>query len=488
MRSKNKWAIFLFLVGFSVAFRFLSFLPSVIDHDESTYLVIADGLLKGKTLYVDLVDIKPVGIFLIFAAFQALLGKSVFMIRLLTAVVIGLSAYIIYLFKYTQYKNRNVAFASGIIYILLLSMYTFYGVAVNTELFFNFFTIGGLYLLHKRQNTSGYILFGLMLGIGFIIKIVVMFDFAAIMMFFLILQLRKEKEIRFHQLTKPLIAFAFFILPYGLVNIYYLIIDHYDAFYFINFDVFRSYPVKREFNRTIIYILNFHGRYLPVTYLFYRMIFERKYKDHIFQNERLLVIIWSVFVLSAILLPGKTFGHYFIQFTLPVSIFAGNYFLPDIRKKFWVDYIFKKPYIYGIFAVIILLNFYFQKKDYLDKKDVVQEVAGYIEKRLEPGDIIYTGNYHHIIYYLLDSESPTKYIHRSLLTTDSHIRALQLDPDKEFRRIMSENPRFVIVKKEHPNEVFNEFLNKKYRLIKTFKENSKGDVKIYERKDFLHGK
>ena len=35
------------LTGLSLVMRFFSFFPSVMDHDESTYLVIADALLDS---------------------------------------------------------------------------------------------------------------------------------------------------------------------------------------------------------------------------------------------------------------------------------------------------------------------------------------------------------------------------------------------------------------------------------------------------------
>ncbi len=55
--------VFFFFAILSVALRFFSFFPSVLDHDESTYLEIAREMLEGKALYVDLIDIKPPGIF-----------------------------------------------------------------------------------------------------------------------------------------------------------------------------------------------------------------------------------------------------------------------------------------------------------------------------------------------------------------------------------------------------------------------------------------
>jgi hypothetical protein len=54
------------LILWSVILRFFSFFPAVISHDESTYLVIARGLLEGKTYFVDLIDTKPIGIFVLY--------------------------------------------------------------------------------------------------------------------------------------------------------------------------------------------------------------------------------------------------------------------------------------------------------------------------------------------------------------------------------------------------------------------------------------
>jgi len=58
--------------------------------------------------------------------------------------------------------------------------------------------------------------------------------------------------------------------------------------------------------------------------------------------------------------------------------------------------------------------------------------------------LFYTGDYHQIIYYLLKKESPTKYVHRSLLTGDNHIRALDIDAAAEFSHIMAQRPNILL--------------------------------------------
>ncbi|HEX5625100.1 MAG TPA: hypothetical protein VFX48_03710, partial [Saprospiraceae bacterium] len=40
----------------AILLRFFSFFPSVIDHDESTYIVIAKALLEGQTYFKDVID------------------------------------------------------------------------------------------------------------------------------------------------------------------------------------------------------------------------------------------------------------------------------------------------------------------------------------------------------------------------------------------------------------------------------------------------
>jgi 4-amino-4-deoxy-L-arabinose transferase-like glycosyltransferase len=91
----SPWQILLLFCLLAVILRFFSFFPSVIDHDESTYLEIARMLLSGKLLYVDMVDIKPPGIFLILAFFQWIFGYSIFVMRLLTALWIALTAFMV---------------------------------------------------------------------------------------------------------------------------------------------------------------------------------------------------------------------------------------------------------------------------------------------------------------------------------------------------------------------------------------------------------
>ncbi|MBP8239553.1 MAG: hypothetical protein KAX50_06315, partial [Saprospiraceae bacterium] len=69
INTKKHLTALLGLIGLALVMRFFSFFPSVINHDESTYILIAEGLLKGKVYFRDYIDTKPIGIFLLYAGF-----------------------------------------------------------------------------------------------------------------------------------------------------------------------------------------------------------------------------------------------------------------------------------------------------------------------------------------------------------------------------------------------------------------------------------
>ncbi|MEM6379055.1 MAG: hypothetical protein AAF705_12640 [Bacteroidota bacterium] len=96
---KNQLTVLAGFIALATLLRFCSFFPSVINHDESTYLVIADMLTKGAIYWVDYADTKPVGIFTLLAAFQLLFGKSIVLFRLLAALCLAFSAFLLYLIQ-----------------------------------------------------------------------------------------------------------------------------------------------------------------------------------------------------------------------------------------------------------------------------------------------------------------------------------------------------------------------------------------------------
>lgn len=448
----NPWKVLGIFTGLALVMRFFSFFPSVIDHDESTYIIIADAIRQGKIYLKDVTDTKPIGIFTLFALFQTLFGKSVMVIRIITAIWIALTAWMLYLVHRQLVKDAAIPgynpapVASGMIYVFITSIFTFYGVSPNTEQFFNLFSVMALLLMLRNKNITWLFIAGLLLGAGFMIKPVVLFDAIALGLFYLWQQVKQGKKWSFW-LTRCALMGIGFVIPFALVWLYYIQQGLGDTFWFYTFELSGRYFINPPWYDYVIYVLEFFARFLPVTVWFFFCLWHWRTTG---SDLPVLALVWGGLVMIIILLPGKLFGHYLIQFMLPVSLLAGSFF--DVRRSpgsalAWM----RNPRLgYTLLGLIVLVNLVLQKKDYFDKPDYPRQVADYLNSRLEPGDVIYSGDFHQITYLLTGTQSPTPYIHRSLIWTTYNSQALKIDPAEEWHKILDQNPRFILIEKPVP--------------------------------------
>ena len=66
--TRKTIGVFLFLFLWALLMRTPTFLVSAVDWDESLYVLIASQWLSGHPPYTTVFEIKPIGIFAIFAA------------------------------------------------------------------------------------------------------------------------------------------------------------------------------------------------------------------------------------------------------------------------------------------------------------------------------------------------------------------------------------------------------------------------------------
>jgi len=458
----------------AVAIRLISFFPSVIDHDESTYLVIADAVAQGYTYQVDYIDTKPIGIFLILATLKSLLGNAIWGYRLVAALVLGLTAFLLYRAKRIQGSNWEAAFSAGVIYLILNSLYTRYGVSPNTETYFNLFTAGALLLFFKYRSYLAFLAAGLLLGVGFVIKYVVLFDGLALGVFLVFQSLRREGNVVKALIRALTMAFGAAI-PFALVIGYYYQIGEFDRFWFNSITVAGRYPSSRTFTHYLIYFFEFFLRFLPVTVLFIVALLNKRIQPTI----RQFGLIWSVLVLVSVLIPGNAFGHYYIQFMLPFSYLAGEFFgLPKQQVPRWLKWMRAPKIGYTLLGVLFITHLFLQKKDYLDRPDNVRYAAQYLNQYLEPGDLIYTQE-DQAIYFLTGRLPLVPYVHPSLFWMDKHINAMEIDVDKEVAKIEAAAPRFMVFRYPVNTERFATYRADHYEQVANI-----GDyVVIFERKN-----
>lgn len=471
------------LTGFmtlSVILRFFSFFPTLISHDEGTYFVIAREIMQGKIYFADVVDTKPIGFYLLLGLFIRFVSSSIFMIRMFAAFVVGLTAFIIYRISLHERGDQQSAIASGVIYIFFVSIWAYFGVFVNPELFYPLFTAFAFYIFIRTIKTPGFFLLGLLLGMGFIFKYVVLFDLAAWLLFYFITALLGQNRKKAWQAFLHCTVACFgFLIPFGLTILYYHQVNHLQDLWFYSFGVTSRIPVERTFGELMLYLGDFHLRFLPLLFFFYYSLWYRKNHAYKPLQSARFYGVWCLMVLLAVILPGKPFGHYFIQLMLPLSLVAGGFFSDQIPKPRWIRTTLSYPVGPVLLAVLVSGILFLQKLDYLDRPDMTKTVAAYLKPLLRPGDRIFTGNYQPVLYYLLGQDCPVKYVHRTLMCDSEHQQALQIDLPEEMNALMNMDFRFILMEKPYCYEPMNEFILEKYLVLKEFP----GEVVIYERKE-----
>jgi hypothetical protein len=186
-----------------------------------------------------------------------------------------------------------------------------------------------------------------------------------------------------------------------------------------------------------------------------------------------LFAVWIFSILIAIYLPGKEFSHYTIQLMLPLSFLTGLFFHPELRKDKFTGLIFSGKTGLALLVVVLLAIQIISFNNEVLKPDYPREVAVAIQQELDSDEELYVANYEQIVYYLLDLDSPTKYIHPNLLFTETH-KAFKIDVDQELERIMETSPEFVIIERE--KKMVLRLMENEYQLIKQLDQ---GKIKLY---------
>jgi hypothetical protein len=344
------------------------------------------------------------------------------------------------------------AVASGMMYIMMTSIFTFLGVSPNTELFFVLFTLIALYLLLNFEGYAWVFMAGLMLGLGFMIKYVVAFDALALGLFYIWRQVRANKTIGYW-FSRCVVMGMAFLLPLIAAWLYYDRLGMRDTFMFFTFELSGRYFLHPSWDAYVTFMLDGMLRYFPITFMFLWVT-----KQWRVTGSPIVVLswLWISLVTIVILMPGKMFYHYLIQAMVPLTLLAGSFF--DDRRPLGraLEWLRRPAVIYTLVGAILLANMLIQKSDYFDKPDYPRQAAGWLRSKLQPGEKIYTANSNQIIYHLTDRLSPTPYVHPSLMWDPENVRALGIDQEQEWKKILAQQPRFIILGK--PSDRLKDFV------------------------------
>ena len=435
--------VFLILFAVSIFIRLPFFFRDYVDRDESTFILIGQSWVEGHLPYTELWDVKPPLTFLFFAGIIYIFGKSFFMIRLLGAALVTITAF--FTFKSTAFIwDKRSGFWAAIFCIILLSLFGSIQGVMSEHICMVFFMIA-LFLLLKFRSFWGLLSAGLLMGMTLMTKLNLAYAILLIGLFLLYDYWRQKRY------WPGIINTAAFGI--GILFIVFLTLWPY----------YLEGQIELWWKSVFIAPLDYAGarRYSPlrlapfciiiIGFLFWT--WKRGFLN--FKNRGIQLITLAILgVVWSFVKGGRINSHYLIQL-FPLLVVLASIVISQLS-------IFKK-FNYRPYALMLLLLIPIES--YLEYVNIAKNkvkldtlyngegftVPKYIKAhKLDTKNILFLG--YHIGYWVLGETPPTKAAtHPSNLCKDEMFTAYN-NPRKtsmeELRYIMEElRPKTIVARK-----------------------------------------
>ena len=484
------WVVIALFASLVVALRLPTFFASVINWDESLYLLVADQWLQGHAPYTAVFDNKPPGIYVLFVLALKVFGRSVFAIRVLGCLFVTATCYLISRIGALASRNGWLAgLLAGAIYALLMIRNN--GPASNTEVFFPAFsTAAWLLVLSRvasdeplsRRDCRRMALAGFLLGLGFEIKYVVLFDAAAIAGIFMLAVRRRPAEERTPGRVAGLLAAmgAGFLLPFLAVTAAFALAHRFPEYWLGNFTSNRARTVGLSFRWSVTALelwtqLRNEGFYwmaLPLAAVALVRDKAATAKDRFLVATTAGYFLWLLACMVGVF-RSVLYGHYFLHLAGALAVLGADaavrFALPEApggAPRVW------RPSVAAVAAVLALagvltalapvrhgasLVYRRLLRGRPNEEDRPGLIAQYLKSRMDPGDVLYVVDDQPVLYFLVPSQLPTRYAFPPYL-----VRRLDLpnitgvDPLLELRHILDRKPVYVVKRRSEHDPDYDE--------------------------------
>lgn len=333
---------FVLILVWSAAVRLAFY--GIADGDEFFFSVVAREWLHGGIPYVSAFDIKPPGIFLIYAIAQELFGASYATIKGMEIVAVACGASLLFVMLRPFGSGRLAIWAAALfpVYTLALSGTT----AVNMLLQMPFVIAAFVAVVAaterdrtRRERLTGAFLAGLAIGSAGMIKQTAVFEATAA---FLMLGIYGGQATRLKMLALFVVGAA---LPALAFSAYFLAVGHFkDLFQDVivlalqrtDSDVLKAYGPKFAVFLTLPGALeNSIFRSTPLVFLWGGAIFAlfRRALIRRFVPDRILVLagVWLAFSFASAVFGRLLCEYYLLGIVPPLLILAGAFVCHGLR-------------------------------------------------------------------------------------------------------------------------------------------------------------
>lgn len=370
-------------------YRKFTFEFSTMDWDEITYMIIGHGIRKGLVPFVDLWDIKPVGIYLIYSVSSFLFGYTFLAIRWMTLLFILLGSLGIYL-NLKKYNNK-IGMLMGLVYAYCF-FYFQAGLSGNTEVYFNAFEIWSIYFL---LNTSKKYFSAFLFGISFIVKYIVFFD--GLLIFFTYIFISKNIPTISSKIKKLFQLGLVIGIPFFTIFLFYFLTGRTSFFIDSIFAVTGRYGKSLSFVNKLVSFITFFKVFIPfIVFILVLYIYKKNHRKILSKKWIIFIVWWAASWIGATW-TGFLFDHYFLGTLSPLILLFGITLSKLCPRRFTTHF-----YFISILAILVhslvIRNNYKKQLDLIP--DVPKQIANVILK--EGNGMLFVASGIHSTYIALN--------------------------------------------------------------------------------------
>ncbi|GCL58834.1 ArnT family glycosyltransferase [Microcystis aeruginosa] len=491
--------IFLGVIVCTIILRAPNLFPSVINWDESTFILMGQSVLDGHLPYLELWDNKPPLLFFIFALFIGIGGKNIVWIRVAGSLFLGISAFFVY--KTGELIGTvSTGLIAAIIFIIMTGELG--GKAIMSEVIAAVPLTAAFWLMIRSSDNPRsrfYFLLGILLAMATLIRFNLAYLALAIFLYYCIRSLVLQKRLARIAPISFVIGFCLTILlvviPYwtsgNLSILYRSVLEapfHYSTSQISRSGLTSHFIVEGvKQGNPILWVSFLGGLILIIT----KLINPQLTIINASRPSLVIFLLWFLAIALSIASSGNTYSHYIIQILPLMTLTTGLFFSSPIWSRF--RYIGIALFGIGLLEIARPLmteyrSMLTQVKNGTLFQDESYRLADFLRRANPDREPIYLLD-DHIAYWLTDTKPLSKIItHPSNINQPALLKTVMGEDataEKEIANILAKKPLFIAKKSytwylestSETNQLLLEYLKNHYQLTAKIE-----DMYVYKRR------
>lgn len=417
-----------------------AFLPiTFFSVDEAVSAVAADAILDGGLPYRDAIDHRgPLTYYAYAGIFSAAGRNNMFAVHFVYIGIILLSTYLVFGIG-TQLHSRLLGSWAAVMFAFWGWLNPFHEMwAAHTEWLLVLASLLGIQVLLKIEHSKdgfrkkmGFLVAGLLMGIGILSKQTAVFDIAGVGLFILVISIKYRKKF-FSILSHLILMGLSALIPLGITCLYFWKNGAWADFSFYVWEYNTQWyvpavpPIIRIINAIKLVGGFFINKPLLIGCLIGAVFYWRMSKEDDRLNQTFLFgTIWSLAALTGALLGGRAFLHYLIPVLAPMSLLSAiplTLLSSGTSNPQWLQLSWKYLVIAGL-VIPISIHTWNNRLLLADDLSITEFEAfsAYIQQESRESDRIFVWGFAPELYVLSDRKPASRYSFCNMLS--GHIPA-----------------------------------------------------------------